>query len=528
MSESIPSIPSRRHDLDALRGIAMLLGIFLHASIAYAPDAGRGWPVQDAQSSSAVSVFIAMIHGFRMPLFFLLSGFFTMMLFRRRGLSKLIEHRMLRIGLPLVLGMCTIIPVMWIVSGYIQAHPSTVAKAVDEKDLFTPILQDDLTAVEAALGADADVNQRSDQGDTPFLVAAFLGRDDIAQTLLDHGADPEQANHKGERPIDVMRAPWDTTQFVAGMLQIELVQKEVETGRQEIASMMGKSLALPTDKTAGGMSEADWKGLMFLLFDFPLTGHLWFLWFLCFLVTGFAIATVAIPTFVRVRWNAVTWTRWPSCLLWLVPLTMLPSYFMEHQGFGPATSVGLIPHPSVLIYYALFFGFGAVYFDANDQAGELGRSWKWTLPISLTLLLGLGWTIRNEMSGWGLLGSLMIQATYAWTVSFGMMGLFRSLFARPSPAMRYLSDSSYWLYLAHLPWVMYLQYWVRDWNVSLLTKFAVVSLVACVSLLISYQVFVRHTPIGWMLNGKRNRKEPNVDNTLGSDSDVVAAQLVSQ
>ena len=37
--------PARRwHDLDALRGFAMLLGIGLHASLAFFPSF---WPVQD-------------------------------------------------------------------------------------------------------------------------------------------------------------------------------------------------------------------------------------------------------------------------------------------------------------------------------------------------------------------------------------------------------------------------------------------------------------------------------------------------
>ncbi|MFG0265501.1 MAG: acyltransferase family protein, partial [Rhodopirellula sp. JB055] len=288
MNDSMTSVAFRRHDLDALRGIAMLLGIFLHAAIAYSPDAGRGWPIQDSQSSDLVSVFIALVHGFRMPLFFLLSGFFTMMLFRRRGASKLIEHRVLRIGIPFVIGMCTIIPVMWIVAGYIQAHPSPNAAVFDETDLLTPVVQDDLAGVEKALLAGADVNQRSEQGDSPFLVAAFLGRDDIAKVLLDHDADMELGNHKGEQPIDVMRAPWGTTEFVAGLLQIEVDQEDVESGREEIAAMMGVTLfESPADQAAApGMSAADWSGLMFLLFEFPATGHLWFLWFLCFLVAG--------------------------------------------------------------------------------------------------------------------------------------------------------------------------------------------------------------------------------------------------
>lgn len=533
MNDSMTAIPSRRHDLDALRGIAMLLGIFLHAAIAYSPDAGRGWPIQDSQCSDVASLFIAMVHGFRMPLFFLLSGFFTMMLFRSRGASKLIEHRVLRIAIPFALGMCIIIPAMWIVAGHIQANPSSIAATFDETDLLAPVVQGDLAGVEKALLAGADVNQRSEQGDSPFLVAAFLGRDDIAKVLLDHDADPQLGNHKGERPIDVMRAPWGTTELVAGLLQIEVDREDVESGREKIAMMIGETLSGPMQDqaTGGGVSTADWNGLTFLLFEFPTTGHLWFLWFLCFLVTGFVIVMAVAPRSLKSRWNASALASSPACLLWLIPLTMLAQCFMRHEGFGPATSVGLLPIPSVLAYYALFFGFGAIYFAADDRDGHLGRGWKISLPLSLTVLLVIGWMLKSQASGGGLFASVFVQSAYAWIVSFGMMGMFRSVFAHPSRTLRYLSDSSYWLYLVHLPLVMFLQYWVRDWPVAWIVKFVVVSTISCVVLLISYQVCVRYTPIGWLLNGKRkptvpNPKQPSVNRAPGSE--VVAAELISQ
>ena len=67
------------------------------------------------KTSGSPSVFEA-IHGFRMPLFFLVSGFFTAMLWRTRGLRALLKQRTTRILLPLVLGGLTIIPATNVVS----------------------------------------------------------------------------------------------------------------------------------------------------------------------------------------------------------------------------------------------------------------------------------------------------------------------------------------------------------------------------------------------------------------------------
>ena len=103
----------RRHDLDALRAFAMLLGISLHASLSFFP---APWPVQDSRQSSGFAIFMDAIHGFRMPLFFLLSGYFTMMMYRSRGLSSLLRQRALRILFPCLVGVFTVVPLMSVVS----------------------------------------------------------------------------------------------------------------------------------------------------------------------------------------------------------------------------------------------------------------------------------------------------------------------------------------------------------------------------------------------------------------------------
>lgn len=54
----------------------MLLGIGLHASLSFFPSF---WPAQDSTSdiNGPFDELLWAIHGFRMPVFFLLSGFFT-------------------------------------------------------------------------------------------------------------------------------------------------------------------------------------------------------------------------------------------------------------------------------------------------------------------------------------------------------------------------------------------------------------------------------------------------------------------
>ena len=95
---------------------------------------------------------------------------------------------------------------------------------------------------------------------------------------------------------------------------------------------------------------------------------------------------------------------------------------------------------------------------------------------------------------------------------FVLMGLFRWLAATERPWVRYVSDSSYWLYLAHLPLVVVAQRWAIDWDANVHLKFALIVLAVTPLLLASYHLAVRHTPIGAFLNGPRRRRPAEMRN----------------
>ncbi|QTN19435.1 acyltransferase family protein [Brevundimonas sp. AJA228-03] len=91
--------PDRLHGLDALRAGALLLGVVLHASLAFFPQ--QIWIVADeSRSIGAAGLFFA-IHLFRMTAFFLIAGLFAHMMLARRGWPGFVRDRALRITGPL-------------------------------------------------------------------------------------------------------------------------------------------------------------------------------------------------------------------------------------------------------------------------------------------------------------------------------------------------------------------------------------------------------------------------------------------
>src|SRR5437868_15155388 len=101
MSTENPAL-ARRSDFDALRAGAMLLGIVLHASLSFFPSY---WMVTDRRQNDGFGVVFSAIHGFRMPLFFVMSGFFSAMPLHRRGRGGPVTAWVLRGFSPLLAGM---------------------------------------------------------------------------------------------------------------------------------------------------------------------------------------------------------------------------------------------------------------------------------------------------------------------------------------------------------------------------------------------------------------------------------------
>jgi fucose 4-O-acetylase-like acetyltransferase len=141
----------RRTDLDALRSFAMLLGVALHASTSFF---AVPWPVHDTRRSDLLPLFYALVHGFRMPLFFLLSGYFTMLVYRRRGLKTLLEQRFTRIFLPLVIAASTIVPLDTALKGF--AH-----RVIRPEPAVAEILSGDESAARHSAGPRCRATRRS-------------------------------------------------------------------------------------------------------------------------------------------------------------------------------------------------------------------------------------------------------------------------------------------------------------------------------------------------------------------------------
>jgi glucans biosynthesis protein C len=93
----------RLHALDAVRALALILGVFFHATMSFLPGFPI-WPVVDVERTPIMGGAFFVLHIFRMTMFFFIAGFFARLALQKRGLAGFIKDRLKRIGIPLVAG----------------------------------------------------------------------------------------------------------------------------------------------------------------------------------------------------------------------------------------------------------------------------------------------------------------------------------------------------------------------------------------------------------------------------------------
>lgn len=88
----------RFYYLDNLRGLLMILGVVLHTCAAFSPNSY--WLVHSQYSLGWVDSLNGFIHIFRMPLFFMISGFFAVLVLQKRSRRKFCTDKLMRIAIP--------------------------------------------------------------------------------------------------------------------------------------------------------------------------------------------------------------------------------------------------------------------------------------------------------------------------------------------------------------------------------------------------------------------------------------------
>lgn len=109
----------REYFLDSIRAWLMLLGIPFHISLIYS---SHMWHVNSAHPSWWLTLFNDSIHAFRMQVFFVISGYFSYMLYLRYPVKRWWTLRVERVGIPMLTAIPLLTLPQFIMLQYVNAR----------------------------------------------------------------------------------------------------------------------------------------------------------------------------------------------------------------------------------------------------------------------------------------------------------------------------------------------------------------------------------------------------------------------
>lgn len=261
----------------------------------------------------------------------------------------------------------------------------------------------------------------------------------------------------------------------------------------------------------GGAAQAPWHAITWT--------HLWFLYMLLVLYV-LVLGARAIVTRLdkqdmlgRACEGALAWLLRSglACLVLGLPLFVAllnqPSWI---SFFGiPTPESSFLPNLPAVVGFGTAFVVGWLLHRQLGLLDLLAR--RWVLHVAVALLgTGVCLYLNGLVPAWRSAQAGMATTLYAlsyccalWAWIFGITGMAVRFLNRESKLLRYLADSSYWLYLMHLPLMAALQVLVGRWPLHWAVKFPLVLGASLFILLLSYHLLVRNTLIGQILNGRR-------------------------
>lgn len=371
----------------------MWLGIVLHVGAIHTVAASP-LPWRDEQRTPVADLLTAFIHSFRMPLFFILAGFFLAMLLHGRGPRAVAIQRLKRLALPFA--------------------------------LFWPFLY----------------------VSTGLLVLAFMHR--------------------------IARGTW------------------------------GLDWALrPQGPTIP---------------EGPGTMHLWFLWMLIWFSLGAVLLTAWRPAWrmrISARMHALLrrlGLAWWGVVLLAQPLVV--AGWGYPNGLLLPSGLFLPPWPEWL-HNGLFFVFGLSLYRHQGELFELyRRRWVAYALAGLPFFLATGTLVEHQAAaGW----TAFAYNSCAWLWSFALLGAALRFMPAQSRTMAYLADSSYWVYLVHLPMTIGFGAMLYGLPLPALLKMAINIGATTIVCLLTYHFAVRPGWLGALLTGKRHPRR-----AAPSDTDACA------
>jgi glucan biosynthesis protein C len=240
-------------------------------------------------------------------------------------------------------------------------------------------------------------------------------------------------------------------------------------------------------------------------------GFLWFLWYLL-IIDGVAIALyLGAPRLLRAAGARLRdLLASPPAGILVLAVPTVAALWPESSWTAGSPVDSYLPDLPALGYYTLFFALGATLCVHRELVAQAARNaWRWAgWALVAVLPAALLFSLHNSGAGAHPVvhgAGLLTYAIATWASLFALVGLANRYLDRARPRVRYVADSSYWIYLSHPPALVLAIALLGALSLGTAPLFVLATAASLAFSLATYPFFVRYTAIGRILNGPRAR-----------------------
>ncbi|MFM1905567.1 MAG: hypothetical protein RIT32_363 [Actinomycetota bacterium] len=232
--------------------------------------------------------------------------------------------------------------------------------------------------------------------------------------------------------------------------------------------------------------------------DFIEFYHLWFLAYLLY-VTVAAIVIVKLLPMVFLRSVKLLDYKFFQLVIYIVftlSLAAIP-FTLELDG-TLKTASAVAPDNSMIVFYLIIFLLGWLAFQNKIMLTNYKKFWYLFLIVGL-----IGYFVHLATAEDLDFDYRVVYFGASLSLSFAILGIVLNLISGQSKLVSYISQSSYWIYIVHLPIVFLMLILLDEYQLTIGVRFLFVLIGTTVISVASYQFLVRGKPIGRLLGEKK-------------------------
>jgi peptidoglycan/LPS O-acetylase OafA/YrhL len=239
----------------------------------------------------------------------------------------------------------------------------------------------------------------------------------------------------------------------------------------------------------------------------PSPLHLWFLYYLLYFYLLIPLCAYLARRSASIGERIRKWLASPAAVVFFglyAAATLWPYRGGQvHEGF-----IFLKPHVPSLLYYGSFFVFGYLFHHHRSVLQAFVRHLRLSAGLALVLFPLSLYLSHLENTGAQPFAAVHLAAVLAhglctWALVYAFIGAALRYFDREAPWILYISQSSYWVFLVHMPIVILACWWLLQFDVPAELKFLAAVGFTTVVCFVTYHYAVQRTWVSVFLNGKR-------------------------